>query len=55
MKKEIYSQPTAEIFELRLSANVLQGTSPNGPGSGYNKNGNAGNTMTEDDGYSYSF
>lgn len=30
MKKEIYSQPTAEIFELRLSANVLQGTSPNG-------------------------
>lgn len=30
MKKEIYSQPTAEIFELRLSANVLNGTSPNG-------------------------
>ena len=43
MKKLIYSQPTAEIYELKLRGNVLQGVSPDGPGSannGYNGQGN---------------
>ena len=30
MKKLIYSQPTAEIYELKLRGNVLQGVSPDG-------------------------
>ena len=47
MKKEIYSQPTAEIFELRLSANVLQGTSPNGG----IQNIDSSNVNIDDDGY----
>lgn len=28
MKKEVYSQPVSEIFELKLLGSVLQGGSP---------------------------
>ena len=30
MKKEVYSQPVSEIFELKLLGSVLQGGSPDG-------------------------
>ena len=43
MKKEVYSQPVSEIYELKLLGSVLQGGSPDGPGSannGYNGQGN---------------
>lgn len=29
MKKEVYSQPVSEIFELKLLGSVLQTVSPN--------------------------
>ena len=47
--KEIYSQPQCETLVVRFEGNIMS------PGSGYSKSGNAGNTMTEDDDYSYSF
>ncbi len=34
MKKHTYEQPLAEIFELNLQENVLQGTSPVPGGAG---------------------
>ena len=30
MKKEVYSQPVSEIYELKLLGSVLQGGSPDG-------------------------
>ena len=44
MKKEVYSQPVSEIFELKLLGSVLQTVSPNG----YNNQGGGG-TYTEED------
>lgn len=42
MKKQTYTQPLAEIFEVRLQANVLQTASPGDPGTagngGYTEN-----------------
>ena len=49
MKKTDYQKPTCEILVVRFEENIMS------PGSGYSKSGNAGNTMNEDDDYSYSF
>lgn len=43
IKKEIYSQPTTEILEITLDANVLQETS----NTGYNLGG--GGSYGDDD------
>lgn len=49
MKKEVYSQPVSEIFELKLLGSVLQGGSPTGNGGIPNINGD--NVISDDDGY----
>ena len=40
MKKELYTKPTSEIFELKFEGNVLQTNSPVSPVFG--NNGSAG-------------
>lgn len=47
MKKQIYSQPTAEIYELKLRGNVLQGVSPQGGIPNITND----NVIIDDDGY----
>ena len=50
MKKEVYSQPVSEIFELKLLGSVLQGGSPV-PGradNGFNSNNDLGVLGDED-------
>ena len=51
IKKTMYITPESELLIFGFEENFLQ----SGPGSGYNKSGNAGNDMTEDDDYRYSF
>ena len=48
--KLLYEAPEAQTLVVRFEENIMSG-----PGSGYNKSGNAGNTMDEDDDYNYSF
>ena len=50
--KEVYTSPITEALELRTEESILV---ISGPGSGYNNSGNAGNSLTEDPGYTYSF
>ncbi len=42
MKKLLYEKPLAEIFELHLQRNVLQGGSPNGVNWSSNPGGVSG-------------
>ena len=51
-QKEVYTSPLAEVLEVRFENCILD---VSGPGSGYNNNGNAGNEMTENGDYTYSF
>ena len=48
MKKHTYNQPLAEIFELNLQRNVLQGVSPDNPQAGKAGADNTYNTYDED-------
>ena len=50
MKKSFYEAPEAELLLVKFEENIMSG-----PGSGYNTNGNAGNELTEDSDYTYSF
>jgi hypothetical protein len=47
MKKQLYEQPLAEIFELHLRGSVLNGVSPNGG----IQNIDGDNVVVDDDGY----
>ena len=49
-QKQIYVSPETETLVVRFEGSLM---TVSGPGSGYNKSGNAGNTMTEDDDYDY--
>ena len=46
MKKEVYSQPVSEIYELKLLGSVLQGGSPDG----FNTNNHTEYLSSEEDG-----
>ena len=48
MKKLIYTQPTAEIYELKLRGSVLQGVSPQGVNWGTTPGSPSGNDVYED-------
>ena len=50
--KEVYTSPLTEVLVVRFEDSILV---VSGPGSGYNDSGNAGNNMTEDDSFFYSF
>ena len=50
-KKLSYEGPVCEVFEVQSEA-VMQAGSP---GSGYNRNGGAGNDLHEQDDYTYGF
>ena len=51
-KLKAYEAPKTEALELSFEGGILAAS---GPGSGYNKDGGAGNGMWDDDDYSYDF
>ena len=51
-RKTSYTSPEVELLVVRSEGSLLN---VSGPGSGYNNSGNAGNSMSEDGNYTYSF